>query len=58
MSEVGPHDTNTYMSEKQAYMGDLSSMAIESNHKESNPRVCCLLPYSQKQTKKHDVARQ
>ena len=29
---------NTYMSEKQAYMGDLSSMAIESNHKEGNPR--------------------
>ena len=40
MSEIGPHDTlhldNTYMSE--AYMGDLSSMAIESNHKEGNPR--------------------
>ena len=33
MSEVGPHDTlhlewdNTYMSEKQTYVGDLFSMA-------------------------------
>ena len=26
------------MSEKQAYMGGLSSMAIESNHKEDNSR--------------------
>ena len=40
MSVVGPHDTLHLewiihiCLEKQAYMGDLSSMAIESNHKE------------------------
>ena len=69
MSEIGPHDTLHLERiihiclRSRHNMADLSSMAIESNHKEGNPRslykfdVVCFHLFRNKTTK-HDVARQ
>ena len=64
MSEVGPHDTLHLewiihiCLRSRHNMGDLSSMAIESNHKEGNPGVYKFDVVCFHISTKHDVARQ